>query len=171
MKKISTIIALLTILSLTGCVPEAEDLQTSVLNSQLYEVVRVVDGDTVVVDINGKDESLRLIGIDTPETVHPSKPVECFGIEASDKAKQTLNGQKVYLETDSTQAERDKYNRLLMYIILQDGTNFNKMMIREGYAFEYTYGSNPYKYQTEFQYAQKQAEHDEIGLWSGDACE
>ncbi|MBU2524340.1 thermonuclease family protein, partial [Patescibacteria group bacterium] len=75
MKKISTIIALLTILSLTGCVPEAEDLQTSVLNSQLYEVVRVVDGDTVVVDINGKDESLRLIGIDTPETVHPSKPV------------------------------------------------------------------------------------------------
>ena len=102
--------------------------------------------------------------------MHPSKPVECFGIEASDKAKQTLNGQQVYLETDSSQAERDKYNRLLMYIILQDGTNFNKMMIREGYAFEYTYGSKPYKYQIVFKYAQDQAEHDEIGLWSADAC-
>lgn len=134
-----------------------------------YDVIKVVDGDTIDVSINGKTERIRLIGINTPETVDPRKPVECFGREASDKAKVLLNGKKVYLESDVTQGELDKYSRLLRYVFLENGTNFNLLMIKEGYAYEYTYDT-PYKYQTEFKEAQKEAEKAKSGLW-GDICQ
>lgn len=140
------------------------------VKSELYDVVTVVDGDTIKVNINGTTETLRLIGIDTPETVDPRKPVQCFGKEASNKAKEILTGKKVRLEADSTQGERDKYNRLLRYIYLEDGTFFNKLMIEEGYAHEYTYQSNPYIYQTEFIEAENQARENNRGLWSPDKC-
>ena len=139
-------------------------------NSIYYQVIEVVDGDTVKVNIDGTIETLRLIGIDTPETVHPSKPVECFGIEASNKAKSTLNNKRVSLESDPTQGDRDKYSRLLRYVILEDGTNFNKMMISQGYAYEYTY-STPYKYQSEFKQAQSNAQNSKLGLWADGVCE
>lgn len=133
-----------------------------------YEVARVVDGDTIDVSIDGKVERLRLIGINTPETVDPRKPVECFGTEASNKAKTLLSGKKVILESDSSQGERDKYDRLLRYVFLEDGTSFNLLMVKEGYAYEYTYDL-PYKYQTSFKQAQKEAEVNKAGLW-GDTC-
>lgn len=135
-----------------------------------YEVIKVVDGDTLSVNIDGKTQTLRLIGIDTPETVHPSKPVECFGVEASNKAKEVLNYQSVKIEKDATQGDYDKYNRLLAYVILEDGTNFNKMMIEEGYAYEYTYNL-PYKYQSEFKQAEEQAKALKKGLWADNACQ
>lgn len=136
----------------------------------LYKVVKVIDGDTINVEINSKKETLRLIGIDTPETVDPRKPVQCFGKEASDKAKSVLSGKNVALESDPTQGERDKYNRLLRYVFLEDGTSFNKYMIGEGYAHEYTYQSNPYKYQTEYKQAEKDARENKRGLWADNAC-
>jgi micrococcal nuclease len=140
-----------------------------VVNSnQLYEVVKVIDGDTIDIRINDKIERLRLIGINTPETVDPRKPVECFGKQASEKARALLDGKQVSIESDSTQGERDKYNRLLRYVFLEDGTNLNLLMIREGYAYEYTYDL-PYKYQNEFKQAQKYAEENELGLWN--TCE
>jgi micrococcal nuclease len=135
-----------------------------------YDVVKVVDGDTLSININGKTQTLRLIGIDTPETVHPSKPVECFGIEASNKAKEVLNYQSVRIEKDATQGDYDKYNRLLAYVFLKDGTNFNQMMIKEGYAYEYTY-SSVYKYQSEFKQAEGQAKTFKKGLWADGACQ
>lgn len=134
-----------------------------------YKVVKVIDGDTIDVDINGKTERLRLIGIDTPETVDPRKEVQCFGKEASNKTKEMLLGQFVFLESDDTQGERDKYKRLLRYIMLADGTNFNLFMISEGYAYEYTYDL-PYKYQSDFKEAQRLASEDEKGLWSPSTC-
>ncbi len=137
---------------------------------EFFEVVSVTDGDTLKVNINGTTETLRLIGIDTPETVDPRKPVQCFGEEASKKAKETLTGKKVSLEADPTQGERDKYQRLLRYVYLEDGTFFNKWMIQEGYAHEYTYQSNPYKYQTEFKDAEKSARENKRGLWSDNTC-
>jgi micrococcal nuclease len=118
-------------------------------SSNLYRVVKVVDGDTITVEKNGSSETLRLIGINTPETVDPRKPVECFGEEASNKAKELLMGQQVRLEADPTQGERDKYDRLLRYVFLTDGTFYNKVIIQQGYAYEYTYNT-PYKYQVEF---------------------
>lgn len=135
---------------------------------ETFEVVRAVDGDTIVLNINGKAETLRLIGIDTPETVDPRKPVQCFGKEASDKAKATLNGKIVKIEADPSQGERDKYQRLLRYVFLEDGTSYNKMMIEEGYAHEYTYNL-PYKYQAEYKEAETSARDNKRGLW-GDVC-
>lgn len=145
------------------------EIKTSTTSLKYYSVSRVIDGDTIDISIDGKVERLRLIGIDTPETVDPRKPVECFGVEASNKAKTLLIGKKVSLESDGSQGELDKYNRLLRYVFLEDGTNINLLMIKEGYAHEYTYNL-PYKYQTEFKNAQKQAEANKAGLWSPDAC-
>lgn len=135
----------------------------------LYSVVKVIDGDTVDVNVNGKAERLRLIGINTPETVDPRKSVECFGTEASNKAKQLLTNAKVRLEADPSQGERDKYGRLLRYIFLEDGKHFNRIMISEGYASEYTYNL-PYKYQAEFKQAENEARAAKRGLWADNAC-
>jgi len=148
---------------------ESSDSRADVLRKEYFSVVRVVDGDTVDVLIDDKTERLRLIGIDTPETLDPRKPVQCFGKEASDRAKSLLSGAKVSLEQDSSQGERDKYGRLLVYVFLEDGTNFNKYMIAEGYAHEYTYRV-PYKYQTEFKTTQTEARNSEKGLWSSSSC-
>jgi micrococcal nuclease len=136
---------------------------------ELYVVTQVVDGDTFKVSIGGKTETLRMIGIDTPETVDPRKSVQCFGLEASNKAKSLLIGKKVRLEADSSQGERDKYGRLLRYAYLEDGTFFNKLMISDGYAHEYTYNT-PYQYQSEFKQAETDARNNKRGLWADDAC-
>lgn len=146
-------------------VAEAANNQAQVL----YSVVKVVDGDTLSVSIDGKTETIRLIGINTPETVDPRKPVECFGIEASNKAKELLIGKKVRLEIDSTQGDRDKYNRLLRYVWLESGIFFNKQMISDGYGYEYTY-SKPYKYQAEFKQAENEAKQAKRGLWADGVC-
>lgn len=146
-----------------------EDLVDNGENIEGYKVVKVVDGDTFDVEIDGKIERLRLIGIDTPETVDPRKAVGCFGIEASNKAKELLSGQHVILESDPMQGERDRYGRLLRYAFLSDGTNFGLIMISQGFAHEYTYRF-PYKYQTQFKQAELDARQNNIGLWSPDSC-
>lgn len=134
-----------------------------------YSVVSVVDGDTIKINLNGTTETLRLIGIDTPETVDPRKPVQCFGKEASNKAKELLSGQKVRIEKDSTQGDRDKYGRLLVYVWREDGLFFNEYMVKQGYAHEYTYDT-PYKYQAQFKSDEIYARTNQLGLWSPDTC-
>ena len=140
-------------------------------NRTKAKVVRVIDGDTTDFAINGKTERVRVIGINTPETVDPRKSVECFGQEASRQAKLYLNpGLEVELEKDSSQGERDKYNRLLRYVFTDNGTlDFGKAMISLGYAYEYTYDT-PYKYQAIYKLAQKEAEEGKKGLWADNAC-
>lgn len=134
-----------------------------------YSIVEVVDGDTVKLNINGTTETLRLIGLDTPETVDPRKPVQCFGKEASNKGKELLTGKKVRIEEDPTQGKRDKYNRLLAYIYTENGVLYNKYMIEQGFAHEYTYNT-AYKYQAEFKEAQRLAQQNQLGLWSPTTC-
>lgn len=151
----------------TNNVPTKQDPPQN--DSELYTVASVVDGDTAKLIINGKSETIRIIGLDTPETVDPRKPVQCFGREATAKAKDLLEGKKVRIESDPTQGERDSYKRLLAYIILPDGRNFSKVMIEDGYAFEYTY-NKPYKYQAEFKQAQRTARDQSRGLWSANTC-
>lgn len=134
------------------------------------KVIKVVDGDTLSVSLNGKTETIRVIGIDTPETVDPRKPVQCFGQKASDMAKEQLLNQTVQIESDPIQGERDKYNRLLRYVWLDDGSSdFGAIMIQFGYAYEYTY-SLPYKYQEKYKKLQKEAEQSKKGLWADNAC-
>ena len=134
-----------------------------------YMVTKVVDGDTIEVDMNGENAKIRIIGIDTPETVDPRKPVQCFGKEASSKAKETLNGKYVTLVADETQGNTDKYKRYLRYVFLPDGTNYGLFMISNGFAHEYTYDST-YKYQSEYKSAEVDARNNNRGLWSPDTC-
>ncbi|MGQ9547392.1 MAG: thermonuclease family protein [Roseiflexus sp.] len=132
-------------------------------------VTRVVDGDTIDVRLNRRTVRVRLIGVDTPETVHPSRPVECFGREASQFLKELLDGQTVLLESDPSQGNLDRYNRLLRFVWLPDGRLVNYAIIAQGYGFEYTYNL-PYKYQEQFKAAQRAAREAQTGLWAPDAC-
>ncbi len=134
-----------------------------------YTVTKVTDGDTLHIEMNGQNEKVRLIGINTPETVDPRRTVECFGKEASTRMKELVGGKIVRLEYDETQSTRDAYDRLLAYVYLEDGQMVNRKMIAEGYAYEYTY-LTPYKYQKEFRQVQTLARTSARGLWAPDTC-
>ncbi|MEK7208583.1 MAG: thermonuclease family protein [Patescibacteria group bacterium] len=127
-------------------------------------VVRVVDGDTIEVMIEGKTDRVRYLGIDAPETVDPRKPAQCFGIEASKKNKELVAGKIVRLEKDST--ERDTYNRLLRYLWLDDAL-INEALVAEGFARAATYPPDV-KYEERFAWAERAAREEKRGLWS--AC-
>lgn len=147
----------------------AADSPAPTIPSETYRVVKVIDGDTLAIEMDGKSTTVRLIGLDTPETVDPRKPVQCFGKAASDKAKELLTGTYVRIEKDASQGETDKYGRTLAYIYMANGTIYNKYMITEGYGHEYTYNL-PYKYQQEFKAAETQARAEKKGLWADGAC-
>ncbi len=142
--------------------------QTPTLNASVpagtYRVVQFDDGDTIVVDMNGTEEKIRFIGIDTPETHDPRKAVQCFGQAASDYTKSRIGSQSVRLETDPLSSNRDRYNRLLRYVYLQDGTLLNADLIKNGYAFAYL--SFPFTKQDEFRQLQTTARETNAGLWS-----
>ena len=141
---------------------------TSPIDMDVYPVSRVVDGDTIVVMVGGKEEKVRLIGVNTPETVDPRKPVECFGKEASDFLKHMLSGSSVRLESDATQSDRDSFGRLLRYVYRND-VLINEEIISSGYGFEYTF-SVPYKFQSEFKASERYAREGKVGLWADSAC-
>ena len=126
----------------------------------LFKVITVIDGDTIKLE-NG--EAVRYIGIDTPETVHPSEPVQCFGKEASDKNKELVEGKLVKLEKDVT--DRDKYGRLLRYVWVGD-LFVNDYLVRQGYAYAYTYPPDV-KYSEQFVQAQQEAQENNRRLWAG----
>ncbi len=153
------------------------------LRTDFYKVLRVVDGDTIEIEyqndiknIDGQIESniekkkVRLIGINSPESVDPRRPVQCFGKEASAYLKSLIEGEIVQLQYDDTQDKVDKYGRILAYIYMEDGQMVNKKMIAEGYAYEYTY-DKPYKYRDSFKAAQVLAEKGSRGLWSSSTCD
>lgn len=131
-----------------------------------WRVERVVDGDTLLVTRDGREERVRMIGIDTPETVKPGSPIECFGPEASDFAKDSLSGRDVVLEYDATAGLRDRYDRVLAYVWL-DGRLFNLESIRGGFAEQRLYGQ-PYAWYAEFVAADALARDAGIGRWG--AC-
>ena len=126
-------------------------------------VTRVIDGDTI--EIEG-GQKVRYIGIDTPETVDPRKPVQCFGVEASNKNKELVSGKRVRLEKDVS--ETDKYGRLLRYIYICD-TFVNLELVKQGFAYSSTYPPDV-KYQSQFATAQKEAQEENRGLWAPNAC-
>lgn len=136
-----------------------------------YTLLEVVDGDTIrVKNSEGKEQSVRMIGLDAPEsTTMRYGYAECFGKESANHLKLLLKDTKeVQIESDLTQTATDKYGRLLGYVVL-NGVNLNQKMIEDGYGFEYTYNL-PYKYQSEFKSAQKTALEKKFGLWADSAC-
>jgi micrococcal nuclease len=127
-------------------------------------IVRVVDGDTVVVRLGGHDQRVRLIGIDTPETVSPVKPVQCYGHQASVHTKALLPpGTAVRLVRDVD--ERDIYGRLLAYVYrVRDGLFVNLELARDGFASLLTYPPNV-AHVDQFRAAVDGARRRDIGLW------
>lgn len=140
-------------------------------DNDLFSVIKIIDWDTIKIKYNWNLVNIRMIGIDAPERTKTRYGyIECFGQESTNYLTQILSWQKVKLELDKSQGKRDKYWRLLAYVILS-GQNINKRMIEDGYAREYTFNtSNPYKEQLSFEDAEKYASESLVWLWSTDAC-
>jgi endonuclease YncB( thermonuclease family) len=132
---------------------------------QRHQVLDVIDGDTVKVLYRGSEVSVRVIGIDTPETVHPSEPVECGGPEASATAARMLTGKRVRLVFDPSQGRIDAYGRTLAYLQTPGIGDFGLAMIRQGRAVEYTYDSS-YARQARYLPAQRNAQAAGRGIWN-----
>lgn len=130
------------------------------------KVVRVIDGDTIEVEVGGQARKLRYIGVDTPETLDPRKGVECFGKEASDENKRLVAERVVYLEKDIS--EDDRYDRLLRYVYLPlDDSSLlfvNDYLVRQGFASAATFPPDV-AYSEKFLEAQKEAAENRRGLW------
>lgn len=135
---------------------------------ELVSVLSVTDGDTIRVDYRGTNEPVRFIGIDTPEVARYGQRGECFGDEASDYARKKLSGAKVYLVRDGLQDDRDRYGRLLRFVFLEDQTNLNELMVRNGFAtYEPQYPvAEPFR--SGLVEAQRSAKSAGVGLWT--AC-
>lgn len=148
---------------------EKQNKKIAIGSRESAGLIRVVDGDTIVVRINGNDEKIRIIGINTPESVKKNSPIECFGKEATLHMKQLLSEPGgLRTEADPTQDIRDKYGRLLSHVFVGD-SNIGQQMIADGYAYENTY-NKPYIYQSEYRTAQRNAQKNNLGLWSPDTC-
>ena len=165
---------------LVGCTPERPDgvragrdqrahtsEPPSSTSAASWRVTRVIDGDTVEVRRAGRELTVRMIGMDTPEAVDPDEPVECFGPEATEFAVRTLLGRRVSLEFDASQGRRDYYGRALAYVWVLGSPSrmFNVTAIRHGYASEYTY-DDAYRWQQLFRRAEAKAQQARRGVWS-----
>lgn len=129
-----------------------------------YPVHEFIDGDTVAVDMNGETEIIRFIGVNTPEIHHPELPVQCFGHAAADFTQNLIGSQPVRLEADPINSNRDRYDRLLRYVYLPDGTLVNQKLVEEGYGFAYT--AFEFSKASDFTAAETAAKTSNRGLWA-----
>ena len=128
-----------------------------------YAIDHFVDGDTIAVKMGGKVETIRFIGIDTPETHKPNTPVQCYGPAAAAYTKSRIGSSNVRLVSDSLGTNRDRYNRLLRYVYLPDGTNLNQQIVANGYGFYYPYF--PFSKSGAFKADEQAAIAAHKGLW------
>lgn len=133
-----------------------------------YQIDHYVDGDTIAVNMNGSVETVRFIGVDTPETHKPNTPVQCYGPVAAAYTQARISGQggKVRLQGDPLDTNRDRYNRLLRYVYLPDGTLLNEDLIVTGHGFAYI--GFPFTKTAQFSLDQARAQAAKVGLWA--AC-
>lgn len=148
---------------------------TSVPSSRMKErevvtLTHVEDGDTIMVDYNGRTEAVRFLGIDTPELKHGGHVEECFGEEAKAHLESLLKRKIILLEMDQSQGDRDVYKRLLRYVFTEDGTNINQQLLEDGFAYEYMY-NKPYVYRDDFLRAEETARRNHIGVWDVKTCD
>lgn len=156
--------SLIIIVTLTSRILKKSDSAENLLSGTAI-IRHIIDGDTIVVGYEGRDEKIRLIGINTPEIHHPTKGVEPYGYEAKRFVEGILKpGDRVKLEFDIQ--SRDKYGRLLAYVYLSDGRFLNALLVENGYAQVMTIPPNV-KYQDLFLELQRDARENKRGLWSG----
>lgn len=167
-KKLVGLVITLLLVGLTGLGQQLSWFEQPVSqieqqNPGLYEVIRFSDGDTITVDMNGQKETIRMIGVDTPETHDPDVPVQCYGPAASAYTKNLIGTQKVRLEADPTNQNRDRYDRLLRYVYLPDGRLVQAELIKNGYGFAYTLF--PFTKKDAFVKLESDAKTNSKGLW------
>ena len=178
------IFSVLRIIALTGRVEQLENIvnsqqesplpqSTSLLQERVappdgsqHKVLNVVDGDTLTIETAKGSLPVRVIGIDTPETVHPFKPIEPFGQEASIRAKELLEEQivTIHYDPDPQHGKWGTYDRLLVYLDLPDGRDFGLLMIQEGFARAYP--KYPFSRQDVYLDAEQIAQQNKIGIWA-----
>lgn len=163
--------------SATGTVPVATvSSSTAIASSTQIQtnavVTHVADGDTITVRIDGEkdDVKIRMLGVNTPESVDPRRPVECFGKEASNFTKEQLSNKRVFLKEDPEADNVDKYGRYLREIILDDGRNYNELLIASGYAYAYTSFPESRDRKATFNRLQAEAKAQQVGLWNPETC-
>ena len=150
---------------------EKGSLESNTLNRETIELIKVIDWDTVKIKTKeNNEENIRMIGLDSPEkSTTRYWYSECFWKEAANHLTELLSWIKTLeVEYDSTQASKDKYWRILWYLIL-NWNNLNKQMIKDWYGFEYTYNL-PYKYQKEFKKAENYARSNNLWLRNTNTC-
>ncbi|MBX5489612.1 MAG: thermonuclease family protein [Chloroflexi bacterium] len=147
---------------LLGCrLPTAAETAAPPAGAVEARVVRVVDGDTIIVAIGGRQQRVRYIGVNAPESVDPRREVQCFGREAAARNAQLVDGQRVWLEKDVS--ETDPYGRLLRYVYV-NGTMVNAELVREGYARAVTFPPDV-RYAEELRRLEREAREARRGLW------
>lgn len=136
-------------------------------------VIHVADGDTLEAQMDGASTTIkvRFLGVNTPETVDPRRAVECFGKEASAFTKQLLQGKRVLLKEDPQADNIDKYGRSLRNIFLEDGTDVNALLVKEGYAYAYVSFPQDKRRKAELKRLQEEAKLAKRGLWKLDTCD
>jgi micrococcal nuclease len=130
----------------------------------LYSIDHFIDGDTIAITMNGKTETIRMIGVDTPETHKPNSPVQCYGPAAAAYVKNIIGSQSVRLAADPKSTNRDRYDRLLRYVYMPDGRMVETEVIKNGYGFAYT--NFPFTKRAEFVDLQDRANTAAKGLWA-----
>lgn len=135
-------------------------------NIQQAELLRVVDGDTLKVKIGSQTATVRFVGINAPESVAPFQPDECYGSESAQLLKNMLPvGTTLSLEPDATQADTDRYGRLLRFVFDQNGQDVGAELLSLGAAREYLYSKKPHTYRDEYVQLEEQARAANVGLW------
>jgi len=160
------LVILLTVATRSGRLGKTSQI-AEVNQPGLYNVARFIDGDTIEVDMNGSVETVRFIGVDTPETHKPNTPVQCYGEAAAAYTKSLIGSQKVRLQADPLDTNRDRYGRLLRYVYLPNGTLAEDQIIKNGYGFAYTLF--PFEKVEQFKADQAEAQASKAGLWA--ACQ
>ncbi len=138
-------------------------------NNTEVQVIEITDGDTIKVKYETAEEKVRIIGIDTPETVDPRKPVECCGKEATEKLTRLIDGRTVKLVIDPNGDDRGTYGRLIRYVYL-DSQDIGAEMIKQGYAYAYLKYPFTQSKMDEYKNYEKQARENEVGLWAPGVC-
>ncbi len=157
------------IFALTVEQPVPAPFEYGVVDDGAYEVVRVIDGDTIEVDYDGQYETVRIIGIDAPETAHNERALECFGVEARTHLTSLLEGEVVRLQVDESQDRRDRHQRLLRHVFVGED-NIAQLLLSGGYVYEYTH-TEAYEYRLDYLDAETEAREDSRGLWAEDTCD
>ncbi len=169
-KKLAKLIVALVIIGVGAFHQFKDEKKPTLDTSQVgyYDVLSIADGDTITVDMEGKKEKIRFIGVDTPEIAHNPKEVsQCYADKAKAFTEASIDGKRVKLVADEKGSNRDKYGRLLRYVYNYQNMELDETLVSEGYGFAVDGFS--YSRKQEFLDAMKDAENGKKGLWA--VCE